>query len=282
MHSPRGTSHAGINVNCLGTTKPVVLLQRTFLDWPPCFSQPWTGFSFPRIALHFHDRLAVSARNMGLVESFYAKIEPIVLMKIDVPIEKPGKVPSGTTEFPFEFTLKPIKGMVLHETYHGVYATTTYVVAAECTRKGLMSSSLVQSIEFVVEVPTGAGEFDAEPADFNITPAALDNVQQKKAIEAFPPFSISGQLHRTNCSITAPLTGEIVIDESEAVISSIELQLVRVETVAHGGTEAREATEIQNVQPVVILQRTFLDRLKAPHCTATAWIFIPAHCFALP
>ena len=224
MHSPRGTSHAGINVNCLGTTK-----------------------------------LAASARNMGLVESFYAKIEPIVLMKIDVPIEKPGKVPSGTTEFPFEFTLKPIKGMVLHETYHGVYATTTYVVAAECTRKGLMSSSLVQSIEFVVEVPTGAGEFDAEPADFNITPAALDNVQQKKAIEAFPPFSISGQLHRTNCSITAPLTGEIVIDESEAVISSIELQLVRVETVAHGGTEAREATEIQNVQPVVILQRTFVD-----------------------
>ena len=30
--------------------------ERTFLDWTPCFSQPWAAFSFPRIALPFHDR----------------------------------------------------------------------------------------------------------------------------------------------------------------------------------------------------------------------------------
>ena len=35
---------------------PVKILQRTFLDWTPCFSQPWPGFSFPRIALPFRDR----------------------------------------------------------------------------------------------------------------------------------------------------------------------------------------------------------------------------------
>ena len=29
---------------------PVKILQRTFLDWTPCFSQPCPGFSFPRIA----------------------------------------------------------------------------------------------------------------------------------------------------------------------------------------------------------------------------------------
>ena len=29
------------------TTPPVMILQSTFLDWTPCFSQP--GFSFPRI-----------------------------------------------------------------------------------------------------------------------------------------------------------------------------------------------------------------------------------------
>ena len=27
---------------------PVKILQRTFVDWTPCFSQPWPGFSFPR------------------------------------------------------------------------------------------------------------------------------------------------------------------------------------------------------------------------------------------
>ena len=35
--------------------------------------------------------------------------------------------------------------------------------------------------------------------------------------------------------------------------------------------------------PVMILQRTFLfSRLNALRCTAMAWIFIPACCFAIP
>ena len=38
------------------TLLPVVLLQRTFVDWKRRAAQPWPGFSFPRIALHFHDR----------------------------------------------------------------------------------------------------------------------------------------------------------------------------------------------------------------------------------
>ncbi len=38
------------------------------------------------------------------------------------------------------------------------------------------------------------------------------------------------------------------MEESEAAIRSIELQLVRVETVAYSEGQAREATEIQNIQ----------------------------------
>ena len=34
-----------------------MILQSSFLGWTPCFSQPWPGFSFPRIALPFHDRV---------------------------------------------------------------------------------------------------------------------------------------------------------------------------------------------------------------------------------
>jgi len=33
-----------------GGERPVTILQRTFLDWALCFSQPWPEFSFPRIA----------------------------------------------------------------------------------------------------------------------------------------------------------------------------------------------------------------------------------------
>ena len=35
-----------------------MILQSTFLDWTPCFSQQWAGFLFPRIALQIHDRLS--------------------------------------------------------------------------------------------------------------------------------------------------------------------------------------------------------------------------------
>ena len=41
---------------------PVVILQSTFLDWTPCFSQLRPGFSFPRIALPFCDRATCCRR----------------------------------------------------------------------------------------------------------------------------------------------------------------------------------------------------------------------------
>ena len=39
----------------------VVILQSTFLDWTPCFHSYGTGFSFPRIALPFHDSMLTAA-----------------------------------------------------------------------------------------------------------------------------------------------------------------------------------------------------------------------------
>ena len=45
-----------------------------------------------------------------------------------------------------------------------------------------------------------------------------------------PKFLIRGHLNSTSCIITQPLTGELVVESSEAAIRSIELQLVRVET----------------------------------------------------
>ena len=58
------------------------------------------------------------------------------------------------------------------------------------------------------------------------------------------------QLHRQSCPINLPFTGEFVVEESAAAVKSIELQLVRSETVRHpeSGNTAKEATEIQNIQ----------------------------------
>jgi hypothetical protein len=50
------------------------------------------------------------------------------------------------------------------------------------------------------------------------------------------------------CDITKPFTGHLTVEKSEAVIRSLELQLVRVESVIYAEGESREATEIQNIQ----------------------------------
>lgn len=47
---------------------------------------------------------------------------------------------------------------------------------------------------------------------------------------SLPKFLIKGHLSSTNCIITQPLTGELVVENAEAAVKSIELQLVRVET----------------------------------------------------
>ena len=45
--------------------EPVMILQSTFLVWAPCSAQLWTGFSFPRIALSFHDRCTPASACRG-------------------------------------------------------------------------------------------------------------------------------------------------------------------------------------------------------------------------
>ena len=81
-----------------------------------------------------------------------------------------------------------------------------------------------------------------------IKPESLENVK-KTSLATIPKFAVRGRLSRTNCSLNAPFTGEITVEEAASRITSIELQLVRVETITPVGTApAREATEIQNLQ----------------------------------
>lgn len=190
-------------------------------------------------------KLQLSARSVGLFEAFYSSIKPMELLECTVPIAESGSVPAGLTEFPFEFPLVPLDGQRLYETYHGVYVNTAYSITVECSR-GMLSSNLTKEIEFIVEVSTGE-EFGRDAATFSITPESLENVR-RSSVNNIPRFKITGKVHRTNCPITQPLTGEIMIEESEAAVKSIELQLVRVETVAYAEGQAREATEIQNMQ----------------------------------
>ena len=63
-----------------------------------------------------------------------------------------------------------------------------------------------------------------------------------------PDFLFTGVLFATDCHIDRPFEGELTIVRTAVDVKSIELQLVRVESCTYMEGEAREATEIQNLQ----------------------------------
>uniref|UniRef100_G3WJN2 VPS26 endosomal protein sorting factor C n=1 Tax=Sarcophilus harrisii TaxID=9305 RepID=G3WJN2_SARHA len=112
-------------------------------------------------------------------------------------------------------------------------------------RRSLLAKDLTKICEFIIHSTPQKGKSTPSPVDFTITPETLQNVKERASL---PKFLIRGHLNSTNCVITQPLTGELVVEYSEAAIKNIELQLVRVETCGCAEGYARDATEIQNIQ----------------------------------
>ncbi|XP_067897300.1 vacuolar protein sorting-associated protein 26C isoform X3 [Heterodontus francisci] len=163
--------------------------------------------------------LQLSAKSVGVFEAFYNSVKPMQLISNSVEITKAGKLPSGRTEIPFEFPLKIKGSKVMYETYHGVFVNIQYTLRCD-VRRPLLAKDLTKSCEFIVH----------------------------SLRTALPRFTIRGRLDSTNCVITQPLTGELVVENSDMPVKSIELQLVRVETCGCAEGYARDATEIQNIQ----------------------------------
>ncbi|CAG2109245.1 unnamed protein product, partial [Medioppia subpectinata] len=94
-------------------------------------------------------------------------------------------------------------------------------------------------VEFIVEYrkPLEIQPSMDKAVNFLITPESLQNVKDRSKI---PRFRISGHLDSTVCKITEPFTGELCVEQCDAVIRSIELQLVRVETCGCAEGYARD------------------------------------------
>eukprot|EP00003_Mantamonas_plastica_P027924 TRINITY_DN6136_c0_g1_i3.p1 TRINITY_DN6136_c0_g1~~TRINITY_DN6136_c0_g1_i3.p1 ORF type:complete len:309 (+),score=67.31 TRINITY_DN6136_c0_g1_i3:38-928(+) len=197
------------------------------------------------MTLHGSVGLHLSAKSVGLFEAFYNSLQPVTLIHYDLEVLQAGKLPDGVTQIPFEFPLECTEDVPLQETYHGVFVNTTYLITCQMPR-GMFSKDLEDNTEFLVEIPLGE-EPESEEIKFEISPKSLENVSEDN-ISKIPDFKISGCLDSGLCAITEPLTGEVVVEYSEATIKSIELQLVRVETCGSADGWAKEATEIQNIQ----------------------------------
>lgn len=149
------------------------------------------------------------------------------------------------TELPFEFRLEPLAGQQLQETYHGIYVNVQYLITADLTGS-LLGRNLQEVLLFFVECPNTM-KLVPVPEAFEITPEGID-LTTKKPSKPIPRFKMTGKIDSKTCAITQPFTGHIVIEECEATIKSIELQLLRIETVGSSEGFSKERTEIQNIQ----------------------------------
>ncbi|XP_060054683.1 vacuolar protein sorting-associated protein 26C isoform X1 [Erinaceus europaeus] len=188
--------------------------------------------------------LQLSAKSVGVFEAFYNSVKPIQTLSSTMEMVKPGRFPGGKTEIPFEVPLLGKGSRVLHETYHGVFVNIQYTLRCDL-RKSLLAKDLTKTCEFIIHSTPQKGRLTPSPVDFTITPETLQNVKERALL---PKFLIRGRLDSTSCALTQPLTGELVVESSEAAVRSVELQLVRVETCGCAEGYARDATEIQNIQ----------------------------------
>ena len=186
--------------------------------------------------------LTCSGRGQGDVN---AVGKPLCIFRQDVEIASSGKFADGSTEIPFDFILRGTDIQPLMESYHGVYISVIYSIQVGCDRN-FLKKSLYKEIEFIVEIASSKIG-DPSPLMFSISPENFANIDPKE-LANIPNFKVSGRLHRTFCLINQPFTGEVIIQEAAASIRSVELQLVRVETIVSDGASTREATEIQNIQ----------------------------------
>ena len=187
--------------------------------------------------------LQLSAKSVGMFEAFYNSLKPIQLVSYTLDIVKPGKFPNGTTEISFEMPLRAKAGKKLYETYHGVFVNIMYTLRADMKRS-ILNKDLQRVSEFIVEYSDG-DKADVNPVDFIVSPQSLENVKDRANI---PDFHVSGKIESVNCCISKPFCGELTVERSSAIIRSIELQLVRVETCGCAEGYARDPTEIQNIQ----------------------------------
>lgn len=195
-------------------------------------------------------QLQLSARSIGLFEAFYSSLKPVNLLSYAFEVKPSGRLGSGISELPFEFTLQPFSNQSLYDTYHGVYVNVQYMIHVDMPR-GMLSNNLKKSKEFIVALKHNTEwaqrALESKAFPFTVTPDHLQNVKQSSRSRV-PDFLFEGTLDRIICNVNQPFTGSLVIKKCAAEIKSIELQLVRVESCRYMEGEAREATEIQNIQ----------------------------------
>ncbi|XP_052887028.1 uncharacterized protein LOC108484187 isoform X2 [Gossypium arboreum] len=197
-----------------------------------------------RMALNGSVNLQVRGGSAGVIESFYGVVKPITILSRTLEIRPSGKIVSGTTEIPFSITLRNPKednSERFYETFHGTNISIQYLATVDVMR-GYLHKSLSATVEFIVE---------SDKADLLNPPISPEMVifyiTQDTQRHPILPELKSGRIS-TQCSMLEPLSGELTVEASVLPICSIDIHLLRVESVLLGEKIITETSLIQTTQ----------------------------------
>ncbi|OMP10012.1 Vacuolar protein sorting-associated protein 26 [Corchorus olitorius] len=203
-----------------------------------------------RIGLTGSVNLQVRGGSAGVIESFYGVVKPIHILNNIIEIKPSGKIVSGTTEIPFSILLRNPKEDNLerfYETFHGTNISIQYLATVDIMR-GYLHKSLSATVEFIVESDK------ADLLDEPISPEMVifyitQDTQRHPILPELKSggFRITGRI-ATVCSILEPLSGELTVEASAIPIYSIDIHLLRVESVLLGEKIVTETSLIQTTQ----------------------------------
>ena len=183
-----------------------------------------------------------------------APASTLTLVEKSVLVKPRGRISAGTHSLPFAFPLIGIGGEPLLETYRGKLVSVSYLLRVRIDR-GIFSRTLEGTLEMAVKLRPergslgicssdasvrsgddngsggGGGGGGVTPIRINSTPESVaeDTVAARSTV--LPNFRIRGRLDRTVWALGGAVTGEVVVASSSLPTRSIDLRLVRIESV---------------------------------------------------
>ncbi|GLT45482.1 hypothetical protein SLA2020_193110 [Shorea laevis] len=203
-----------------------------------------------RLTVNGSVNLQVRGGSAGVIESFYGVVRPITIVNKSLEIKPSGKIASGTTEIPFSIILrKPGEDNLekFYETFHGSNISIQYLLTVDITR-GYLHKSLSATMEFIIETDK-ADIFEQQISPEMVIFYITQDTQRHPLLPVLKlgGFRITGRIS-TLCSLLDPISGELTVEVSAVPISSIDIHLLRVESILLGDKIVTETSLIQTTQ----------------------------------
>ncbi|XP_056175124.1 uncharacterized protein LOC115664763 isoform X2 [Syzygium oleosum] len=225
-----------------------------------------------RLAVNGSVNMQVRGGTAGLIESIVGAVKPVVIVNRIIEVTPSGRIAPGTTEIPFSVTLKQSGDDTrerFYETFHGaninIQGMKFWIIIVPCSSwpesplrhnvsvqinvtRGYLHKSLCTTMEFILE--TDKAELLDQPASpemviFYIT----QDTQRHPLLPELKSggFRVTGKFS-VQCALPDPISGELIVETSAVPIHSVDIHILRIESILFGDRIVTETSLVQTTQ----------------------------------